>query len=220
MKGKLIVLEGTDCSGKSTQFQRLCTYFEAQKIPYRKLVFPRYAEESSALIRMYLNGEFGASPSDVSPYTASVFFAVDRYASFMKDWKSFYQEGGIVLSDRYTTSNAIHQGSKLSGDARNAFIRWLFEFEYGLMGLPNPDLVLFLDMPTKYAVTLLASREGKTTDIHENDLEYLETCYNTALQLQQAYGWSAISCVEKNSIRPIEKISRDIISVVEGILHD
>ena len=146
-KGKLIVLEGIDGSGKSAQYRRLCARFDEMGMAYHHIVFPRYDQESSALIRMYLNGAFGAHPSDVNAYAASTFFAVDRYASYRTDWGEIYENGGLILSDRYTTSNAIHQGSKLPEAELPAFFDWLYDLEYGKMGLPRPDLVLYLDVP-------------------------------------------------------------------------
>ena len=145
-KGKLIVLEGIDGSGKSAQYRRLCARFDEMGMAYHHIVFPRYDQESSALIRMYLNGAFGAHPSDVNAYAASTFFAVDRYASYRTDWGEIYENGGLILSDRYTTSNAIHQGSKLPEAELPAFFDWLYDLEYGKMGLPRPDLVLYLDV--------------------------------------------------------------------------
>ena len=158
MKGTLIVIEGTDGSGKSTQFQQLRQRLEREGISFRNVVFPRYQEESSALIRLYLSGAFGTKPGDVNPYAASSFFAVDRYASYRQDWGDWYEQGGLVLCDRYTTSNAVHQASKLSAEERDTFFRWLYEFEFGKLGLPKPDLVLYLDMPTGASVSLLRHR--------------------------------------------------------------
>ena len=148
MAGRLIVFEGTDGSGKSTQFRALCDRAARSGHSFQKLVFPQYSEPSSALIRMYLGGEFGSHPGDVNPYAASSFYAVDRYASFKKVWGTFYQSGGLVLTDRYTTSNAVHQAVKCAPEEREAFLRWLDDFEHHKMGLPRPDLVLYLDMPT------------------------------------------------------------------------
>ena len=210
MSGKLIVLEGTDASGKSTQFARLCQYCDDRKISYRRLVFPRYEEESSALIRMYLGGEFGSHPDDVSAYAASTFFAVDRFASYRKDWKDYYENGGLVLADRYTTSNAIHQASKLDGEEQTAYLDWLFDFEYRIMGLPAPDHVFFLDMPTEAVHELLIHREGKSTDIHEKDIPYLQRCYQTASKLADRFHWERIRCTENGGIRSIEAISNDL----------
>ena len=147
MSGRLIVFEGTDGSGKSTQFRLLCRRMEEEGHPFHRLVFPRYDQPSSALIRMYLAGEFGSRPEDVNAYAASSFYAVDRYASWKQDWGSCYRKGGLVLSDRYTTSNAVHQACKLPEGEWEAFFRWLDDFEHGKLGLPRPDLVLYLDMP-------------------------------------------------------------------------
>ena len=166
--GKLIVLEGTDGSGKSTQFKLLCSRLEAEGRPFRRLVFPQYQQPSSALIRMYLGGEFGSHPSDVNPYAASAFYAVDRYASWKKVWGSWYEGGGLVLSDRYTTSNAVHQTCKLPEAEWEGFIRWLFDFECGKLGLPLPDLVIYLDMPTEKALELLRRREADTHAAQRN----------------------------------------------------
>ena len=147
MLGKLIVFEGTDGSGKSTQFQALCARVEQTGTPFRRLVFPQYQEPSSALIRMYLGGEFGSRPGDVNPYAASAFYAVDRYASLKKVWGEYYSQGGLILTDRYTTSNAVHQGAKCAPQERPAFLGWLDDFEHDKLGLPRADLVLYLDMP-------------------------------------------------------------------------
>ena len=190
--GKLIVFEGVDGSGKSTQYKRLCDRLEKQGVTFRRLVFPRYSEPSSALIRMYLAGEFGDKPGDVNPYAASAFFAVDRYASYVQDWRAFYQAGGLVVTDRYTTSNAVHQASKLPPEERESFLHWLFEFEYTRMGLPVPDLVLFVDVDLETALSHLRKREAETdtkADIHERDEAYLSTSISAARTAAQLYGW-------------------------------
>ena len=192
MDGKLIVLEGTDGSGKSTQFSLLCRRMEAEGRPFHRIVFPQYQEPSSALVRMYLGGEFGSSPSDVNPYAASTFYAVDRYAAWKKVWGRDYAAGKQILSDRYTTSNAVHQTGKLPESEWEDFLRWLFDFEYGKLGLPEPSLVLYLDMPTEQAVRLLRSREASTHtkgDIHEVDTGYLALCRKTALRAADCLGW-------------------------------
>lgn len=188
MAGRLIVFEGTDGSGKSTQFRALCGRAAQSGRSFQKLVFPQYSEPSSALIRMYLGGEFGSHPEDVNPYAASAFYAVDRYASLKKVWGEFYQSGGLVLTDRYTTSNAVHQAVKCAPEERDAFLRWLDDFEHNKLGLPRPDLVLYLDMPTDRAVSLLRQRESDThtqADIHELDTGYLAACRSCALQAAQ-----------------------------------
>ena len=214
MAGRLIVFEGTDGSGKSTQFRRFCQAAEDRGLTYQKLVFPQYSEPSSALIRMYLGGEFGAHPQDVNPYAASAFYAVDRYASLKKVWGRFYEEGGLILTDRYSTSNAVHQAVKCSPAERPAFLRWLDEFEHDKLGLPRPDLVLYLDMPTQQAVQLLRSREAAThtqADIHELDTGYLAACRDCALEAARVLGWQVIPCMAGDRLRSIEEIHQDIL---------
>lgn len=198
--GKLIVIEGTDGSGKSTQFRLLTDRLTSDNIAFQKLVFPQYSEPSSALIRMYLGGEFGTHPSDVNAYAASSFYAVDRYASYKKVWGQWYENGGLVLSDRYTTSNAVHQLSKIENDAeKDAFLAWLFDFEYRLLGLPTPDCVIYLEMPTDITLELLKKRcdeTGAQRDIHENDRDHLFKSHAAALYACRKYGWKHIVCGE------------------------
>lgn len=214
MQGRLIVFEGTDGSGKSTQFKLLCDKLQAQGTAFQRLVFPQYQEPSSALIRMYLGGEFGSHPSDVNAYAASTFYAVDRYAAWKKVWSEGYLAGDLVLSDRYTTSNAVHQGSKLPPEEQPAFFDWLFDLEYRKLGLPQPDAVVYLDMPTEQSVRLLRSRENATHtkgDIHEVDAEYLALCRQTALRAAEHYGWYRVSCVgPSGQVRPVEEIHQEI----------
>lgn len=221
--GKLIVLEGTDGSGKSTQFRLLTQRLEAEGVAFRKLVFPQYAEPSSALIRMYLNGEFGQHPGDVNAYAATAFYAVDRYASFQKVWRKEYEAGGLILSDRYTTSNAVHQGSKLVGAERKAFFQWLEEFECDRLGLPRPDLVIYLDVPTDLTEALLRKREQDTHtqgDIHEQDLHYLRLCRETGQEAAEYFHWQAISCARDGAMRPVPEIHQDIYNLVQICLKE
>ena len=218
MAGKLIVLEGTDGSGKSTQFRLLCDRLQKEGTAFQKLVFPQYSEPSSALLRMYLGGEFGSHPSDVNAYAASVFFAVDRYAAWKKVWGKGYETGELILSDRYTTSNAVHQGGKLSPEDQPAFFDWLFDFEYHKLGLPAPDVVIYLDMPTQESVKLLRARENATHtkgDIHEVDEDYLAACRKTALLAAKHCGWRRVSCVDENGqLRSIEDIHQEIWDII------
>ena len=221
--GKLIVIEGTDGSGKSTQFRLLTERISSEGRPFQKLVFPQYAEESSALIRMYLGGEFGSKPSDVNAYAASAFYAVDRYASYKKVWGNWYENGGLVLSDRYTTSNAVHQASKEPEEARGAYLKWLYEFEYEKLGLPCPDLVIYLDVPTDFTEKMMRSREAATNthaDIHEQDLSYLATCRRTGKAAANFYGWTVIDCVRNGAMRSIEDIHEEIYGHVMACLED
>ncbi len=218
MAGKLIVFEGTDGSGKSTQFNLICEALKKSGREFLTCRYPQYAEESSALVRMYLGGQFGSHPSDVNAYAASSFFAVDRYAGYKKYWGNFYESGGIVLLDRYTTSNAVHQASKMPVEKRDAFFRWLADFEYGNLGLPKPDLVFWLDMPIELAVANLRRRESDTNttaDIHEVDTDYLFTCHDAAAQAAKFYGWQRISCAdEQGNLRTIDDIHREIMSFI------
>lgn len=222
-KGLLIVLEGTDGSGKSTQFAKLCQRVQAEGIAFRRLVFPQYQEESSALLRMYLRGEFGKRPEDVNAYAASSFYAVDRYASWKKVWQQDYLAGGLMLADRYTTSNAVHQSSKVPEGERPAFFQWLFDFEYHRLGLPEPDLVLYLDMPTDRAVAMLRQREAATHthgDIHETDSAYLAACRQAALEAAALYGWRTIPCLDPaGNLRSIDEIHRDIWQAAAPLLY-
>jgi dTMP kinase len=213
--GKLIVFEGVDGSGKSTQYRLLCDKLRSRNTEFRSLVFPRYSEPSSALIRMYLAGDFGEKPGDVNAYAASTFFAVDRYASYVQDWREFYQAGGLVVTDRYTTSNAVHQASKLPPEEREAYMRWLFGFEYGKLGLPEPDLVLFVDVDAETAVSHLRKREAEThtsADIHERDTAYLAESIRAARQAAELCRWRRL-----DGSASVETIARQVEEEVERL---
>ena len=221
--GKLIVIEGTDGSGKSTQFKLLTERVAQEGRAFQRLVFPQYQEESSALIRMYLGGQFGTRPSDVNAYAASAFYAVDRYASYKKVWGQWYENGGLVLSDRYTTSNAVHQASKEPEEKQAEFLNWLYEFEYDKLGLPAPDLVIYLDVPTDFTEKMMRSREAATNthaDIHEQDLTYLATCRRTGKAAAKFYNWTVIDCVRDGAMRSIEDIHEEIYRHVLNCLED
>lgn len=221
--GKLIVFEGTDGSGKSTQFELLAKRLEAEQIGFQRLRFPQYEEPSSALIRMYLGGAFGDDPEAVNAYAASTFYAVDRYASYQRVWKDYYQGGGLVVSDRYTTSNAVHQGSKVPEGERADFFRWLYDLEYDRMGLPRPDLVVLLDMPVELSEQLMRKREKSTgthADIHERDEDYLKKCRDVALHAAKYYGWRTVSCAKDGAIRGVEDIHEEVYAIVKSCLED
>ena len=220
--GKLIVIEGTDGSGKSTQFRLMSEHLEKDGVEFKHLVFPRYTEPSSALIRMYLGGEFGTKPSDVNAYAASAFFSVDRFASYKQDWGQWYEQGGLILSDRYTTSNAVHQTSKEPEERQGEFLSWLYDFEYNKLGLPRPDLVIYLDVPTDYTERLLRHREQDTNtqaDIHEKDMAYLATCRQTGKTAAAYYGWTVIECVRNGEMRSMEDIHNEIYTAVKKCLE-
>ena len=220
--GKLIVIEGTDGSGKSTQFRLLTERLQQEGHAFQQLEFPQYNEPSSALIKMYLGGEFGSNPSDVNSFAATAFFAVDRYASYKKVWGQWYEDGGLVLSARYTTSNAVHQASKEPVEKQQDFLKWLYEFEYEKLGLPAPDLVVYLDVPTDFTEKMMRSREAATNthaDIHEQDLEYLATCRRTGKAAAEFYGWTVINCVHNGEMRTIEDIHDELYRHVMACLE-
>ncbi len=221
--GKLIVLEGTDGVGKSTQFSLLKQRLEAQGVPCQSLVFPQYHEPSSALIRMYLGGEFGRKPGDVNAYAASMFYAVDRYASYKKVWQAAYEGNTLILCDRYTTSNAVHQASKVPAEGRAAYFCWLYETEFDLLGLPKPDLVLYLDAPIALTEAMMRKREAATNttaDIHEKDLSYLRLCRSTGKEAAEFYGWQVIDCAQGNAMRTIEDIHEEIFRRVAKCMEE
>ena len=221
--GKLIVIEGTDGSGKSTQFKRLTEHLTADRQEFKTLVFPRYSGPSSAMIRMYMGGEFGTKPSDVNAYAASTIYAVDRYASYKQDWGQWYESGGLIVSDRYTTSNAVHQASKEPKEKQPEFLKWLYDLEYERLGLPRPDLTLFLDVPTDFTEKLLRGREAATNthaDIHEKDMHYLATCRETGRAAADFYGWTVIECVKNGQMRSIEDIHEEIYRHVRYCLEE
>ncbi len=214
MNGKLVIIEGTDATGKTTQFRMLSDLLTKMHKSFHTIQFPRYDKPSSALVNMYLNGEFGDDPKLVNPYAASLFFAVDRYASFLTEWSSYYENGELIISDRYTTSNAIYQAAKLKEDEVDEYLKWLSDLEYVRLKLPEPDLVLFLDMPTEYASQLLEKRTGKVKDIHETDDKYLDRCYKTAKRIAEKWKWVTIPCVANGQIRSKESVHGDILNAL------
>ena len=221
MKGKLIVFEGTDGSGKATQSQLLCERLEKEGLAYRKITFPRYGKPSAAMVEEYLQGNLGKSAGDVNAFAASVFYAVDRYASYKQDWGPFYEEGGLVVADRYTTSNAVHQASKLPEEQRGEYLDWLFGLEYGRMELPAPDLVIYLDMPTEITAKMMRRREadsGTRADIHEQDQEYLKRCRDNAGDVARRCGWQVISCAAGEEPRTIADIHEEVWQRVRDLL--
>jgi len=172
---------------------------------------------------MYLGGEFGTKPSDVNAYAASTFYAVDRYASYKQDWGQWYENGGLIVSDRYTTSNAVHQTSKESKEKQQDFLKWLYDLEYERLGLPRPDLTIYLDVPTDFTEKLLRGREAATNthaDIHEKDMQYLATCRETGRSAAGFYGWTVIECVKDGQMRSIEDIHEEIYRHVRNCLED
>ncbi len=222
--GKLIVIEGTDSSGKQTQAENLYMRLKSEGKKVMKVSFPNYESPSSAPIKMYLSGEFGKKPEDVNPYASSTMYAVDRYASFKTIWGEFYKNGGIVISDRYTTSNMIHQASKINNEKeKDAYLEWLEDLEFEKMQIPKPDLVVFLNMPTEISGDLMSSRKNKFTgeaekDIHEQDTEYLRKSYENACGIAYKYGWEEVSCVKDRELRSIGDISEEIYKKVSKLI--
>lgn len=214
MSGKLIVIEGLDGSGKATQAKLLCQALEQQGHKVKKVSFPDYESNSSALIKMYLAGEFGTDPKAVNAYAASTFYAVDRYASFKKNWEDFYNEGGIVVADRYTTSNAVHQCSKLPEDQWDGYLQWLFDFEYSLVGIPAPDTVIYLRVDPEVSQKLMTGRyqgDESKKDIHEKDLSYLDRSRRAAEYCARKLDWKTVSCVSDGAMRTIEDIHTEVL---------
>ena len=214
--GKLFVIDGTDGSGKQTQFNKLKERFDKEGVEYKVASFPNYDHISSSLVKMYLSGEFGQNAKDVSPYIASTFFAADRYATYKTTFEEFYKNGGIILVDRYTTSNMIHQAGKIQDkEEREKFLNWLWDFEFNLYGIPVPTKTFFLNMPTETAIKLIEERENKFThtqakDIHERDAQHLKDSYNAAVSLVDKYGWKEIKCVDNERLKTIDEIHEEI----------
>lgn len=213
--GKLIVIEGLDGSGKSTQLELLAKNLLNNGIEAKTISFPDYAEQSSALVKMYLGGEFGDKPGDVNAYAASLFYAVDRFASYKKYWSEYYNAGGTVIAGRYVTSNAVHQTAKLPREQWDEYLDWLYSLEYGKVGIPKPDLVIFLDMPNELSKRLMEKRyqgDEEKKDIHERDELYRSCCRDAAIYNVEHAGWKVISCVEGDCVRSVESIAKDVLA--------
>ena len=220
--GKLIIIEGTDGSGKQTQtgllYEKLCKIKGREKV--KKISFPNYESKASEPVKMYLAGEFGEKADSVNAYAASVLFSVDRFASFKTEWEEFYSSGGIVLSDRYTISNMIHQASKIKDrEEREKYLDWLVDLEWNKIGIPEPDLVFFLDIPFDVSQKLMQNRKNKITgnkvkDIHEQDAGYLRNAYNIAKELAIKYKWNIVDCVENDKLRSIEEINGRMMEII------
>ena len=223
--GKLIIFEGLDGSGKGTQTALTAQKLAARGVDLRQITFPDYASESSALVKMYLAGAFGQKPDDVNAYAASSFYAVDRYASYKTGWGAFYRDGGLVLSDRYTTSNAVHQCSKLPPAQWDGFLNWLFDFEYKKIGIPAPDAVVYLAVDPEVSQRLLAARyhgDDSKKDIQEKDLDYLARSRAAAEYCAKALGWKRIDCTadgpQGKTMRTVEQINDEILAYLRDIL--
>ena len=219
MAGKFIVIEGLDGSGKATQTEILRKVFEQRGEKVRKLTFPDYNNESSALVKMYLGGEFGDKPSDVNAYAASAFYTVDRIASYLKFWKDDYENGTVIIADRYSTSNIIYQMSKLPESEWDSYIDFQEDFEYNKIKVPKPDKIIYLDVEPDVSQRLLSGRysgDESKKDLHEKNVNFLLECRKSALYAAEKLGWVRISCTENGEMRSIEAIAEDILNIVEG----
>lgn len=219
--GKLFVIDGTDGSGKQTQFDRLVERLTKEGIDYKTVSFPNYDSPSSSLVKMYLSGEFGTDAKKISPYIASTFYAADRYATFQTGYKEYYENGGILLADRYTTANMVHQAGKIRDPKeREKFLTWLWNFEFNLYGLPIPTEVFFLNMPIEKSLELIKDRENKFThdikkDIHESDKNHLIDAYQAACEVAKTYNWYEVNCIKENELRTIEDIHKEIYQEIK-----
>ena len=215
---KLIIIEGLDGSGKSTQVKLLEEYFKAKNIDYKKIKLPDYDNPSSTLVKMYLGGEFGKSADDVNAYAAGAFYAVDRFASYKLNWGSDYEKGTVILADRYATSNSIYQMEKISEDEWDSYLEWSADFEYNKIGIPSPDAVIYLDMPVEISQRLMTSRyngdEGEK-DVHEVNVEFLKKCRKSALYTANKQGWKVVECSDGENPLSIDRIHKEIIKIVE-----
>jgi dTMP kinase len=217
MSGKLVVIEGLDGSGKSTQVKLLGEKITQRGLAVREIKLPNYDDPSSELVKMYLEGRFGKEPRDVNVYAASSFFAVDRYVSYNCYWKKDYLNGTLILSDRYTTSNAYHQAIKLPENKWGEYLLWLEDFEYSKLGIPKPDMVVYLEMPVEVSQKLMTERylgEEIKKDIHEINLNYLHDCFEAARFAAKTLGWEIIQCAENGKPINISEISDKIYSAV------
>lgn len=217
MNSKLIVIDGLDGSGKTTQFDIIGRELREKYGNVRLISFPDYDKPSSTLVKMYLNGEIAPDAEQVNAYAASSFYAVDRYASYKIYWEEFYKNGGIVLAGRYVSSNAIHQMSKLPENEWDGYLEWLEDYEYVKLGLPRPDSVIFLDMPVEISQRLMTARyngDESRKDIHEANVEYLNTCRKTALYAAERLGWSVVECSSGGEALPVEEITEKIRKII------
>ncbi len=222
--GVLIVIDGVDASGKETQTRTLCEKLSENGYRVRRISYPSYDKPWIEPVKMYLGGAFGKNADDVGAYTASMFFAMDRFASYVTDWKSFYEDGGVIVCDRYVSSNMIHQASKITdADERVRFLSWIDDLEYNKNNLPRADITLFLDMPPEYGARLIAGRRnkidgGEALDIHESDSVYLKKSYDNAVFVAEHFGWDRVECVKNGEIRSVSDISDEIYARVSEVM--
>lgn len=218
---KLIVIEGLDGSGKSTQAELLEKSLKENGVNYRKIKLPDYESPSSTLVKMYLSGDFGKEAAAVNAYAAGAFYAVDRYASFNLDWKKDYDSDTLIIADRYATSNSIYQMEKVPLEEWDSYLEWSYDFEYRKLGIPVPDAVIFLDMPVEVSQRLMTERYGgdeSEKDVHESDVEYLKNCRKSALYAAKKQGWYIVDCSDGREPYPIESIHEKIMEIIKEVL--
>lgn len=222
VKGKLIIIEAGDGCGKATQTKLLYDRLNQAGYKVKKIEYPDYESPACTPVKMYLQGEFGGHVDDVNAYAASVLFAVDRYASYRMKWKKDYEEGTIILADRYTTSNMVHQAVKIEDSKmRDEFLSWLWDTEFTKMGLPVPDKVIFLNMPPDISNKLIdnrAKKDNRKKDIHEQDKNYLEKCHEVYQEMANHYDWDIVECAKDNQLRTIEEIHEDVWQKIQGLI--
>jgi dTMP kinase len=222
-KTKLIIIEGLDGSGKSTQTELLENYLKGEEINYKKIKLPDYDSPSSTLVKMYLAGEFGTNADDVNAYAAGAFYAVDRFASYKLSWKDDYDNGTLILADRYATSNSIYQMEKLSADEWDNYLDWSADFEYNKIGIPKPDLVIYLDMPVEISQKLMTSRyngDENKKDVHEANVEFLNKCRKSALYAANKQGWKIVPCSDSEMPLPVDEIHNNIVKLIKEELNN
>lgn len=214
---KLIVVDGVDSSGKETNTNYIYELLKASGENVIRISFPNYISPSSSLVKMYLQGDFGENPNDVSAYAASIFYAIDRYASYKTLWSDF---DGIIVADRYTTSNMVHQAAKIDDEKeKEKFLEWLEDLEFEKLGIPRPDKIIFLNMPVWAAEQLMANRKNKITgenekDIHEKNSEYLKKSYDNAMYVAKKFGWTVVDCTEGDRIKSLDEIQKELKKIV------
>jgi dTMP kinase len=222
----LIVIEGTDGSGKATQTALLVEKLKQAGKQVEMFDFPQYGQKSAALVEEYLNGKFGTA-DEVGPYRASIFFACDRYAASFR-MRELLSKGTIVIANRYATTNMAHQAGKIRDpEERDAFLEWENNLEFGIFGIPKPDKVIVLHVPPEIGQTLVGLKkgaerkyleDGKKQDIHEADINHLRNASEAYLYSAKKYGWEIIECAPGGKLKTIEDIAAELWGKVSALL--
>ena len=220
-KGKLIVVEGAcDGIGKSTQYQLLKDHLQEDGYEVVSHHFPSYDTVQGRPVEKYLKGDFG-KPSELSPYFVNTLYAVDRAITWKESLEKEYNDGKIILLDRYTTSSIIYQSSVIEDiEERKKFIDYICDYEYSKLGIPEPDSVVFLHAPFDMVTKMRNARkanEGLVNDIHERDIEFMKKVYKNAMFISEYLGWDKIDCVNGNSMDSIENIHQKVYKKVKDI---